>query len=239
MAYDGESNLLESIRPIKSALYRCDKTFLMDHYNEVNEENITGIVVAIIAGSWAEIYSIIGTEVKRIERVDILREKSHKKGGQSAARFQANRMCQMRDYANLIEEKIRSLSADNIYIISNAGLGQKINLNDIHVTHITADPSLPLTALLVLVPRNDNSSIEDKDMNGLLNMFNRFPENYLIGQDEIKTAIIDRPWAIKNIYVHDSLGYDIEHDSLIVWKTWSQDMLRFINDYSGCIASLN
>ncbi len=61
-------------------------------------------------GSTCNTYFIQDNSWTVDSKTEILREKSHKKGGQSSARFQANRECQMRDYSNLISSEISRLS---------------------------------------------------------------------------------------------------------------------------------
>lgn len=86
-------------------------------------------MIMTIFGDHFVVYEVENDVPRILYKEEILREKSHKKGGQSSARFQANRECQMRDYTNLLNDKAReykvqivSGSHDLLGLIRDSGI---------------------------------------------------------------------------------------------------------------------
>lgn len=227
-------------------MYRCGKTYDLSHYEEINIATIEEYGLVIIGGSETIMYLIAGTSLKQISRINILREKSHRAGGQSSARFQANRMNQMRDYSLLISARVTEhfKKGTKICIVSNAGLGQKINgITNYVVVYMTADTNQLLSETVKLATKalselsigDDNAMID-----AVIDQFCREPDRHMIGLEELMSALITEPWTIDKVYIHKSILDSLPNDLLdsydvIVITAWTHEAAIFVNDYSGLI----
>ena len=239
-------HLLESKRPIKCSLYRCGKTYDLTYYEAINQATVEEYGLVIIGGSETIMYLIAGTSLKVVAKINILREKSHRAGGQSSARFQANRMNQMRDYSLLISAKVTEhfKKGTKICIVSNSGLGQKIQVSDdFIVVHMTADTNQLLSETVKLATKllSELSLIDNNTMiDNIIDAFCREPDRHMIGSQELMDTIVLEPWTIDKIYIHksmlDSLPDNLLDDyDVIVITAWTHEAAIFVNDYSGLI----
>lgn len=229
----------------------------MDHYNEVNAEDVKGCMIVVIGGSDTWIYSMAGTEVKQLDKFSILREKSHRKGGQSSARFQANRECQMRDYGNLIRDRVtavrQTIDAVALFVVSNSGLGQQMipsgHFNDMVTKYIDMDLSNWTISRVTAVVRPLLDDIVNDETNGqiqmILSAFSVNPENWIIGKQELLEYINGHLWAIKKIYIHTAIYPSLEDelrgldDRVYIIDGNNHHAEIFLKSYSGIIAEVS
>lgn len=224
----------------------------MDHYNEVNKKDLDACSIIVITGSDSWIYSLCGTEIKQLDKISILREKSHKKGGQSSSRFQANRECQMRDYGNLVRDKLIKSKGDTnvIFVISNAGLGKQFIPESAGVHHINMDlSSWSVASICSAVRPVLDEVIRNKDntkIKGILDSFALNPENWIVGAAEVAEYTQMYPWAIKEIYVHERLlpfanayvAIDLAIVNVTIVSGNDENAHIFLSGYGGIMANV-
>lgn len=92
-------------KPIDSRIYRCDKEFVLEPLKEMFiERNIYGLVVA--DRKEAAIGALKGKSLSVLNELESTVPGKHKKGGQSAARYQRLIEERYKDFLNNIAEKI-------------------------------------------------------------------------------------------------------------------------------------
>jgi len=219
----------------------------MDHYNEVNKKDVIKYHIVVITGSDTWIYSVNGTEVKQVDKISILREKSHKKGGQSSARFQANRECQMRDYGNLISSRVSTyaVKGESIFVVSNSGLGKQT------LSRIAGDTSSlyfidmdlsnwSLAAVMnVIKPLISTMNTSNIMTQKIIDEFRSHPDEWIVGREEITHYISEYPWAIKEIYVHASMHDYIVPMTCTVLDGNDENTEIFVSGYGGMMAHVH
>lgn len=142
------------------------------------------------------------------EKISILREKKHKKGGQSSARFQANRECQMRDFGNLIDEGIKTIRGP-IVVFGNKDMLSIITKRRDIMSRITSWTNMN-SALLEesrQMITEMKSRMRDEFLEGIVSDISKFPDHWYIGP-EVDNA---PSWNMSgDIIIVENPGTDIE-----------------------------
>src|SRR3989442_6254095 len=115
--------------PIQHWVYRCDKKFIVDLVKSNCEENTIKYGLVLVEGEEVQFYQLCcdrGNIInhKLITKFAVYRDKRQKKGGQSAHRFQMNRLGQIDAYVKKISDTMNRIYDDtNIEKIVIAGSG--------------------------------------------------------------------------------------------------------------------
>jgi peptide chain release factor subunit 1 len=189
---------IEPPKPIKINNYLCDKKFDIDPILDLYRTNIPYYGMVIIGGTESWFYKIsIGKMIdsKLLESIEVLRDKRQKKGGQSAYRFQMNRLGQMRDYTKKICEKINKyyLETEKIVIIGNGDMKTTIKDNEHLIPSVNnkiigviSTPTLELTDILPIAVKYIKSiSDENKIMKDFLEIMEKESGRVSFGYNEI------------------------------------------------------
>ncbi len=104
--------LLEPPKPIIEFIYLCDKRFHTELIKPLYQ-NYDKYGIIIIGGEEVKLYTICGTEIKKLDRDKIRITKNHNKGGQSAQRFGRIRDNEIQQYIAQCNELIREYYLEN------------------------------------------------------------------------------------------------------------------------------
>ena len=99
-------------RPVKRNIYRCDKKFFTDYIDEIRNDPKQVFLLCIVDGMKTDVYKVIDEDVKLIKTLTVRINNNHRRGGQSANRFQNIRDGQILNYVNKVCE----------YLISHKGM---------------------------------------------------------------------------------------------------------------------
>lgn len=127
--------IIEPSIPSNLNMYYCDKKFHTDYLESMEEDAVEHGIV-IVTGEKCSIYSLKNdvTILKWSYKID--KQQGHRKGGQSAQRFNRIHMNQEKEYTKLISEKIVSYKDlfNHIFICGFGDLKDKV-FDDINFTN--------------------------------------------------------------------------------------------------------
>ena len=215
--------------PIKFKFYRCDKQFHLDQLFELYKTH-PKIGVALITGDEVECWIYEGPSKKLAMKLSIYRIKSHKKGGQSAQRFNRIQQSQVAKFISDSAELISHCYFDyttnkskivELIVISTGGLGKQITSESLYpnAVQLTSIDNLDLI-LSVLNGAPDYQ-------NEITNLITTSLELLVYGAEEIITALRDS--TLKKVYVLPDYPVKITDIEVIVTDN------QILRDYGGCI----
>jgi peptide chain release factor subunit 1 len=222
---------IEPPKLIKINNYRCDKMFDTFPILELYEQDIPIYGMVIIGGTESWFYNFNLTtniDTKLLEHIEVLRDKRQKKGGQSAHRFQMNRLGQMRDYTKKICEKMNKHYKNNgkskqIVSIIIVGVGDMKNtikdntdlIPDINnkINGVITAPTTELKDVLPVVDKHMRSlKIENKVMTEFLNLIETDPGKVSFGYTEVVKYL--KEGMLEKIIVNNDCKYIEEIEEL-------------------------
>ncbi len=250
--------------PIKKSLYRCDKTFHVDHIlNLYQDQSQWGLI--ILSGEEASFYTCsisINNEVTQTTLSDqftIHRLKSHKKGGQSAQRFNRIHDNQVAEYIKKICDrankvylnddftklKVKGLVVAGIadiktQVIDSQFLNETLRLDIKKVMTISQTNLSYVLPLCQDVFFNVDLQSESKILENNLPRGDN-SDTIIYGLDILKTYI--QQSMIKKLIVHRQVkNFDFfcelaaNNGAEVVYLTLQNEIgQRFISDYGGVI----
>jgi peptide chain release factor subunit 1 len=99
---------IEPLSPIKSNIYRCDSSFMLEPLESIMEATDLYIVL-LMDGKDATIGTLKGTRFDTVKKVRSFAPSKTSKGGQSAARYERVIEAEINDYYNRISDGINEL----------------------------------------------------------------------------------------------------------------------------------
>jgi peptide chain release factor subunit 1 len=131
------NEILEPIHPITRTNYFCDKEFHIEPYKDLFVKDDDIYLIVICSGEQTLFNTLQSTSFTKQSKISIHRQKNHKKGGQSAQRFDRIGLNQIDEYVNLINEKIISLISQidikNIIIFGNGQIKDNVMKSANHI----------------------------------------------------------------------------------------------------------
>lgn len=175
--------------PIQKNIYFCDKKFrteFLEQYMNKPEE----ILIIMAFGEETTYYKLCGEHYVKIRNITVHRQKSQKKGGQSAPRFQRIRLNQINEYVNKIHEELFEIQKINnfkkIIVCGNAEIKDSIEDKNI-IAKITTnsdnviDNIEKIKEIINKTSSKENNSVIDD----LINKIMLLDEKILYGKDNI------------------------------------------------------
>jgi peptide chain release factor subunit 1 len=187
--------------PVQKNIYFCDKRFrieFLEQYMNKPEE----ILVIMAFGEETTYYKLCGEHYIKIKNITVHRQKSQKKGGQSAPRFQRIRLNQINDYINKIHAELFEIQKNNnfkkIIVVGNAEIKDSIEDKNI-IAKITTnsdnvnDNIQKIKEILNTTSYKENNSVIDD----LINKIMLLDEKIIYGKNDI----IENIDLIKELYI--------------------------------------
>ena len=116
------SLLIEPPKPIRQRLYMCDKRFHLDNILEMYKSTVSyGFVLVSGKEYLFYIVDVVGKSkhIKLINHNDLVKQKTHKKGGQSAVRFQRQEAIKKANNIKHVTDSILDVYTNNNKSIIN------------------------------------------------------------------------------------------------------------------------
>lgn len=186
-------------KPVNQALYWCGKTFLLEPLLELYTPTESYGVVILTGTSChlerVEFNPVTGklTQKHILHKFEVLRDKRQKKGGQSAHRFQMNRLGQIAAFEKaIVEEHAKHVTWPTI-IIGAKDIAHQLKLKD-SIAWLPDDSKLNETITLH-AKRADAARVEPFIIRML-----RGDARVIYGLTEIKEALADK--VVETLVIH-------------------------------------
>lgn len=232
--------------PITRMFYKCDKTFLLDQYNDLFELKAS-VYVVFIDGKECLIYKYNGLWTK-IKHMNALLVKRQNKGGQSSIRFariaEESRMHYITNVVDSVNTIVNEKSINYVFggeelknmFLSNPNMKYKFNTESKYFTFDKNTIYDPYFSQLASQTNNDD---EIKKSSEIINLLETEPDYLLFSMDEIFShldmieyiIVIDKQYEqlkkeYENVYVinFDNPNYSqLAKYKIIAKKYWIGD----------------
>lgn len=117
--------LIEPPVPLLVSIYYCDKQFHTDQIEKLFTSNEDNHGIVVILGDSCQFYKLsnVNSRPVKLGEISICRQKSQRKGGQSAPRFQRIRLNQIDSYVKMIcENLVKWYTKDDLVTIKTLSL---------------------------------------------------------------------------------------------------------------------
>lgn len=249
---------------INRTLYRCDKRFHTDDIRKLYEKyEEWGIV--LISGELVEFYRLKGTEHKKIDKISMDKQKGHKKGGQSAQRFNRIHDNQEKEFIKKTCSEFSKhymLSDDsfpNVKGLIIAGMGETKNniinsglLNPKLQNIIRKSITISCFDINRIIQSSQdiisdvNIQEERNHILFLQDLISHSPDLVEYGVDRLKYLISSG--LIQKLYIHQESLSKLDHTlrdyllsssiHLIVLHSYIDEIVLFLHGYGGLIGLL-